>query len=73
MVLIESPYSWARGGPNAISSRPLYGGALGLVQGDFDFLLKFPTWTKDLREGPAEGTREGHLSGTLAVLIAGLG
>ena len=41
--------------------------------GDFDFLIKFPTRTENVRKGSAEGTREGPLGDTLKVFIAGLG
>ena len=44
----------------------------GAGTGDFDFLVKFPTRTENLREGLAERTREGPLGGTLTALIAGL-
>ena len=46
---------------------------IGAGTGDFDFLIKFPTRTENLRKGSAEGTREGPLGGTLEVFIAGLG
>ena len=46
---------------------------IGAGTGDFDFLIKFPTRTENLRKGSAEGTREGPLGGTLKVFIAGLG
>ena len=46
---------------------------IGAGTGDFNFRIKFPTRTENLRKGSAEGTREGPLSGTLKVFIAGLG
>ena len=51
---------------------PSKAGNLGWYRG-FDFLIKFPTRTENLRKGSAEGTREGPLGGTLEVFIAGLG
>ena len=46
---------------------------IGAGTGDFDFLVKFPTRIENFRKGPAEGTREGPLSGTLSVLTVCLG
>ena len=46
---------------------------IGSWTGNFDFRIKFPTRTKNLRKVPAEWAQEGPLSGPLSVLTFGCG
>ena len=46
---------------------------IGPWTGNFDFRMKFPTRTKNLRKVPAEWAQEGPLGGPLSVLTSGCG
>ena len=46
---------------------------IGPWTGNFDFRIKFPTRTKNLRKVPAEWAQEGPLGGPLSVLTFGCG
>jgi len=46
---------------------------IGPWTGNFDFRMKFPTRTKNLRKVPAEWAQEGPLGGPLSVLTFGCG
>ena len=46
---------------------------IGPWTGNFDFRIKFPTRTKNLRKVPAEWAQEGPLGGPLNVLTYGCG
>ena len=56
-----------------LGSRPPDMQEIGPWTGNFDFRIKFPTWTKNLRKVPAEWTQEGPLGGPFGVLTFGCG
>ena len=56
-----------------LGSRPPDKQEIGPWTGNFDFRIKFPTWTKNLRKVPAEWTQEGPLGGPFGVLTFGCG
>ena len=56
---------------NVTDTSKLLNVGIGAGTVDFDFLVKFPTRTENMRKGPAEGTREGPLGVTSGVLIVG--